>query len=109
MKDFPSSWVDFQKDDAHCRRERKKARDLQKSAWWKAKLRAGICHYCGKKFPPDQLTMDHVIPVARGGTSTPGNIVPACRACNKTKSCLTPVEQILDRLEQQDREKNDSP
>ena len=44
--------------------------------------------------------MDHVVPVARGGTSAKGNVVPACDACNKSKRFLTPAEQILAQLEQ---------
>ena len=43
--------------------------------------------------------MDHVVPVARGGRSVKGNVVPACRACNRGKSFLTPAEQILAALE----------
>ena len=43
--------------------------------------------------------MDHAVPVARGGTSTRGNVVPACSNCNKTKKHLTPAEQILRQLE----------
>lgn len=82
-------------DDRHIRRERDRARQLRASAWWKETLAKGICHYCGKTFPPDDLTMDHIIPVARGGTSTKGNVVPACFACNQSKAAQTPAEQIL--------------
>jgi 5-methylcytosine-specific restriction endonuclease McrA len=42
--------------------------------------------------------MDHVVPVARGGRSVKGNVVPACVACNRSKSFLTPAERILDEL-----------
>ena len=42
--------------------------------------------------------MDHVIPVARGGRSVRGNVVPACRACNRTKRHLTPAERVLAEL-----------
>ena len=82
----------------HIRRERERARALRASPWWKAQLAKGECHYCHKHFPPDRLTMDHLIPVARGGTSTKGNVVPACFACNQAKAAATPAEQILDRL-----------
>lgn len=92
------SWVDIRKDDAHVRRERDAARALRGSAWWKGVLARGVCHYCGKKFPPSQLTMDHVVPVARGGRSTRGNVVPCCRACNASKGAATPAERILDEL-----------
>lgn len=92
-------WIDIQKDERHVAREREKARALRKSVWWRQQLQTGVCHYCGKKVGPDALTMDHVVPVARGGTSTKGNVVPACDACNKSKKFLTPAEQILAELE----------
>lgn len=42
------------------------------------------CAYCGKK--PKKLTMDHVQPLARGGSHTVSNIVPACGPCNSSKN-----------------------
>jgi 5-methylcytosine-specific restriction endonuclease McrA len=67
------------------RRERAKARELRQSPWWKRKRAKGICHYCGQTFPPGDLTMDHLVPLVRGGRSTKGNLVPACKDCNSTK------------------------
>lgn len=40
------------------------------------------CAYCGEK---KALTMDHVIPLIRGGKHEMSNIVPACRSCNASK------------------------
>jgi 5-methylcytosine-specific restriction endonuclease McrA len=74
------------------RRERNKGRDLRRSRWWQNRLARGICHYCNGTFPPDELTMDHLVPVTRGGKSTPGNVVPACRDCNSRKKYLLPIE-----------------
>ncbi|NWF69979.1 MAG: HNH endonuclease [Chloroflexi bacterium] len=42
----------------------------------------GLCRWCGKAAP---LTIDHILPLARGGTHTPANIVLACAACNSAK------------------------
>jgi len=94
-----SDWIDIRKDPAHVARERQKARALRQSAWWRGQCARGVCHYCGRQVPPDDLTMDHVVPVARGGRSVKGNVVPACRVCNRGKSFLTPAEQILAALE----------
>ena len=91
-------WLDLNPDPAHVRRERAKARELRATEWWRAKLRAGVCHYCGRNVGADALTMDHVIPVARGGRSTRGNCVPCCKDCNSRKKAYTPAEQILARL-----------
>jgi hypothetical protein len=41
------------------------------------------CHYCRK--PTKRLTMDHVIPLSKGGHHVASNIVPACRSCNSRK------------------------
>jgi 5-methylcytosine-specific restriction endonuclease McrA len=95
-------WIDIRKDPAHVARERGKARALRQSDWWRQQVQRGTCHYCGRSVPPDQLTMDHVVPVARGGRSTKGNVVPACPACNQSKKALTPAEQILAELERAD-------
>ncbi len=77
------------------RKEKAKARDLRQTQWWKNQLSAGACHYCGKTFGPKELTLDHIVPVARGGKSTRGNVVPACKTCNTDKKYYTPAELIL--------------
>lgn len=40
------------------------------------------CHYCGKR---RVLTIDHVIPLSKGGLHVKENIVPACQSCNSQK------------------------
>ncbi len=87
-------------------RERAKARELRNSSWWKNELAKGICHYCGKKFRPEELTMDHVVPVVRGGKSVRGNVVPCCKDCNNRKKYLTPAEMIIQELEEEERKKS---
>ncbi|MBL10073.1 MAG: HNH endonuclease [Acidiferrobacteraceae bacterium] len=77
------------------RKEREKGRKLKKTQWWQNKLNIGLCHYCGDRFSRDQLTMDHVVPISRGGKSTKGNVVPACKDCNNQKKIDIPVEKIL--------------
>lgn len=75
------------------RRERRKAKELRSSQWWKRKRAKGICHYCGKRFPPGELTMDHLVPIIRGGKSTKGNLVPSCKKCNTEKRHSLPFER----------------
>ena len=91
-------WVEINADPAHVVRERAKARELRKTDWWKAQIAPGICHYCHQKVGAANLTLDHVIPVARGGKSTRGNCVPCCHACNASKRAVTPAEDVLTRL-----------
>jgi two-component system phosphate regulon sensor histidine kinase PhoR len=79
-------------DEAHIKAERRRARELRGSQWWKRRCAKGFCHYCGQPTLPKELTMDHIVPIARGGKSTKGNIVPACKACNNKKKQLLPME-----------------
>jgi 5-methylcytosine-specific restriction endonuclease McrA len=82
------------------RRERQKARALRGSQWWKRRIAAGCCHYCGRQVGPRALSMDHVVPLIRGGRSSRGNVAPACKECNNKKKSLLPVEwgEYLHRL-----------
>lgn len=79
-------------DSSHIRKEKQKARDLRKTQWWKRRRAEGICHYCKRKFDPETLTMDHLVPLARGGKTTRGNVVPCCKECNSRKKYLLPIE-----------------
>ena len=79
-------------DDAELRREKEKARKLRKSRWWQQKLAIGVCYYCGNLFKPKYLTMDHIVPLARGGRSTKDNLVACCKECNNKKKTLLPIE-----------------
>lgn len=48
------------------------------------------CFYCGT---PDARSVDHVIPVSRGGAQWDlDNLVPACVSCNSKKGNRTPGE-----------------
>lgn len=49
------------------------------------------CYYCGRS---GRLTVDHDIPLARGGTDAIENILPACRSCNSRKNARTAAEFI---------------
>ncbi|HEX3657234.1 MAG TPA: HNH endonuclease [Pirellulales bacterium] len=53
------------------------------------------CQYCGEQPGSEELTIDHVVPRAQGGTSTWQNCVLACVACNKRKADRTPVQAGL--------------
>jgi 5-methylcytosine-specific restriction enzyme A len=78
--------------DADIRREKEKARRLRKTHWWNSRIDKGICHYCRRGVGRENLTMDHVVPLTRGGRSAKGNLVPACKECNNRKKYLLPVE-----------------
>ena len=48
------------------------------------------CRYCGASAPDVPLRVDHVTPVALGGTDTPDNLAASCEPCNSGKSSASP-------------------
>ncbi len=94
---------DFEIDDTSIKRERYKARQLRESQWWKRRVAKGVCEYCGQAAPSKELTMDHIVPLARGGKSTKGNVAPACKTCNNAKKHLLPMEwdQYLNKIKEE--------
>lgn len=60
-------------------------------------LAVGRCFYCGERFPPGELALEHLIPVSKGGGTTRANIVAACRSCNSRKN-VKEVKEVLSQL-----------
>lgn len=79
-------------NEEHINREKNKARSLRRTHWWYRRIEAGVCHYCGREVGRENLTMDHIVPLSRGGKSTKGNIVACCKECNNKKKYLLPFE-----------------
>lgn len=52
------------------------------------RLRSAQCAYCGQAGG----TVDHLVPLSRGGQHAEGNLVPACRSCNSSKGDKLLVE-----------------
>ena len=46
---------------------------------------ANKCQYCAETFCEGDLTIDHVVPKSKGGTSVWNNVVAACKPCNQKK------------------------
>lgn len=73
----------------HTRRRRARLRGVSvpgvtERDWRRMKARFG--HRCAYCLRPRPLTMDHIIPLIRGGRHAVGNILPACGPCNSTKN-----------------------
>lgn len=65
-----------------------------------------VCQYCGKKFPPSELTLDHVYPKSRLGPDIWENIVACCPECNQKKADRTPKEARMKLLRRPFRPKD---
>lgn len=78
-------------------RARSVLRTLTLAQWREIKDAYGHrCVYCRRKMK--HLTMDHIIPLIKGGAHTAQNVVPACRSCNSRKrdgGPLVPVQPLL--------------
>jgi len=58
------------------------------------------CRYCGASAPNATLTVDHVTPVALGGSDAPDNLVAACRDCNAGKASTAPSDPLVEDVKQ---------
>ncbi len=85
-------------NETRMKREREKARELKASRWWQEKIASGTCGHCGKNVGKKALTMDHIIPLARGGESIKNNVMPACLPCNQSKQAKNPLDDLFARL-----------
>lgn len=48
----------------------------------------GICAHCGKKLNTKTMTIEHIIPIMRGGTNDIKNLTALCPECNAMKDNL---------------------
>jgi 5-methylcytosine-specific restriction protein A len=85
-------------DPKAIQKQRDLAKKLRSSSWWKQKLQEGHCFYCRGNFKPNELTMDHKVPIARGGKSSRENIVACCKDCNSKKGSQCSVDLALKNL-----------
>lgn len=45
----------------------------------------GYCAICGKPLTPESYTVDHIVPLSRGGTNEMSNFRCVCKRCNEWK------------------------
>jgi 5-methylcytosine-specific restriction endonuclease McrA len=82
-------WYKNNRDKVYANGRRRRARILKAAGThtaeqWQARLDyyGGKCRYCGCD---GKMEVDHVIPLSKGGTNWPSNLVPACKTCNRKK------------------------
>ena len=57
----------------------------------------GRCAICGQFVPYDKFTVDHIIPLSKGGTNDLKNLQCACKTCNAIKQDILP-DELMDKL-----------
>jgi 5-methylcytosine-specific restriction endonuclease McrA len=56
----------------------------------------GVCTYCGGVF--EALTLDHFVPLAKGGGGVAENLFPCCKGCNSSKRDKDPADWIVEKF-----------
>lgn len=57
----------------------------------------GHCAICGKFVPYTEFTVDHIVPLAKGGNNDLSNLQCACGVCNRIKQDILP-EELMEKL-----------
>lgn len=73
----------------------RKLEHMPRYSKYNVKLRDDMtCQYCGKRHSHKSLTVDHVVPRAKGGKTMWENIVAACKPCNANKRDKTDIKPL---------------
>lgn len=75
--------------------ERRKFSDYEKKSVY-AKCN-GTCAICGNPVKYKKMTIDHIVPLSKGGTNGMDNLQLACKRCNLMKSDFS-TEEFLDKI-----------
>lgn len=60
-------------------------------------LACPICPYCNVELNRDNVTIDHIVPISKGGTHTADNLAAVCKSCNQTKHSMSLISFLLRR------------
>jgi len=87
------SYKTAQRNHRHRKRTAERAGFVSKNEWAALLEASGFsCRYCGKT--GCEITMDHLIPVSKGGKHCITNIAPACRSCNSGKNAISAIDYL---------------
>lgn len=59
----------------------------------------GRCEICGKHLTIDDFTVDHIVPLAKGGTNSIENLQCTCDICNRLKQDILPEDLLKKMME----------
>lgn len=92
-RDLPATRARYRRYNHERRARLYAAEGKYTAAEWEAKLTSygRRCHWCAQVITGTPHA-DHLIPLARGGSNSIGNIVPSCAGCNRSKNAKMPWE-----------------
>jgi 5-methylcytosine-specific restriction endonuclease McrA len=71
------------------RRHTSRSRKVKRRRLWQSHP---FCVYCGCALTLEVATLDHVVPLSKGGTNSADNLVLACQSCNRKKADGLPTQ-----------------
>lgn len=96
VKEYNRKWAQKNPDKVRAKVQKRRARKQNAPGSFtseqfqaRADYHGNRCVYCGST---EDLQIEHQIPLSRGGTNWPSNLVPACGTCNTSKGTKTPKE-----------------
>ena len=103
-REYYAKWRKANPDKVRANNHRRRARKAEAEGTftadqWKERLayHGYKCIYCGvekQDTPQKYLTMEHLIPLCRGGSNWPSNLAPSCTSCNSRKNTKTHFEYL---------------
>ena len=93
VKQYSKNWAKNNQQKVNLKTQRRRARFLKSdiriiSKKDSMRLNNSLCFYCNQK----ATSLDHVIPLSRGGRHSIGNLVSCCKTCNSSKNEKTVME-----------------
>jgi 5-methylcytosine-specific restriction endonuclease McrA len=104
--DIPScrELIDQEERDAHVEPQKKDERDYYNDPDRRLVVLARdrhLCIYCTAPLSEKNFVLDHLVPVAKGGTNRKHNLVAACEVCNRRRSESDPIQFLRENYRQQ--------
>jgi len=96
--------IEREEQDALVEPEQKDERDYYNDPQRRLVILArdgNACVYCTAVLSEDTFVLDHIVPVAKGGTNRKNNLVTACEVCNRRRSDSEPIQFLRENYRQQ--------
>lgn len=93
----PANHMAVQKSRRRARVKGAPGRGISAAEWRDIRAAAlGVCPYCGNRSP--RLSLEHIVPIARGGAHDPENVIAVCGSCNRSKRDTPLVVWLVQRV-----------
>lgn len=92
MRELLRRWKRNNRDKVRAYKRGRDAKSNARRRAWLLEVQRGRCGYCRAKLVPDKMHIDHVLPLALGGSNRRANLQLLCETCNLSKGARHPVD-----------------